>query len=65
MSDLISKQAAIELIHKTIYEFFNIVSDDSEEPISEKDKLLLKINKTICNEIKELSSAEPEQKNGK
>lgn len=28
--------------------------DNSEEPISEKDKMLLSLNKEICNKIKGL-----------
>lgn len=41
--------------------FFDVAEDDSEEPISEKDKLLLAVNKAICNGIKELPSAQPER----
>lgn len=55
--DLISRQDAINLIHKTIYEFFDIVDNESEEPMSEKDKLLLEVNKAISNRTKELPSA--------
>lgn len=58
--DLITKQSALDMIHKTIYGFFDISDDDSEEPISDKDKLLLEINKAICNGIKDLPSARPE-----
>ena len=54
MSDLIKRQEVIDIIHKTIYEHFDIADDDSEEPVSEKDKLLLTVNKEICNRIKEL-----------
>ena len=41
-----------DIVHKTIYSFFDIADDNSEEPINEKDKLLLEINKAICNNIK-------------
>ncbi len=58
MTDLISRQAAIDLIHKTMYGFFDIVDNDSEEPMNEKDKLLLEVNKEISNGTKELPSAE-------
>lgn len=43
-----------EVIHKTILEHFDIVPDDSEEPMTDKDKLLLEVNKEICNNIKKL-----------
>ena len=57
-NDLISRQAAIDLIHKTIYGFFDIVDNESEIRMSEKDKLLLEVNKAISNGTKELPSAE-------
>ena len=41
-----------DIVHKTIYSFFDIADDNSEEPINEKDKLLLEVNKAICNNIK-------------
>lgn len=56
--DLIERRDAINLIHKTIYRFFDIVDDESEEPMSEKDKLLLEVNKAVSNGIKELPPAE-------
>lgn len=43
-----------EVIHKTILEHFDIAPDDSEEPMTDKDKLLLEVNKEICNNIKKL-----------
>lgn len=58
-----TKDAVIDVIHRTIYGFFDIVADDSEEPISEKDKLLLKVNKAVCNAIKEIPIEE--RKTGK
>lgn len=63
--DLISRQAAIDLIHKTIYGFFDIVDNESEEPMGEKDKLLLEVNKAVSNGTKELPSAQPKRKKGK
>ena len=55
MSKYISEDAVIDLIHKTILTFFDFADDDDEDtPISEKDKLLLTVNKTICNAIKEM-----------
>ena len=62
--DAISRQAVINTIHKTIYGFFDVVDDDSEEPINDKDKLLLSVNKGISNAVKALSSVTPQQKIG-
>ena len=58
--DLISRQAAIEAVHKVIFEFFDPCGDDEETPFTEKDKLLLKVNKAISNGIKSLPTAEPD-----
>ena len=44
----------LDIIHKTIYQFFDVCEDDEEVPISDKDKLLLEVNKTICNNLKAL-----------
>jgi hypothetical protein len=60
MDNVISEQSVINTIHKTIYSFFDVVEDDSGEPMNEKDKLLLRVNKAICNEIKELPSTQQE-----
>lgn len=43
----------LDIIHKEIYKFFDICGDDEEVPISEKDKLLLNVNKAIHNAIKD------------
>ena len=43
----------LDIIHKTIYQFFDVCGDDEEVPMSDKDKLLLKVNKAICNNLKE------------
>ncbi len=61
----ISRQAVINTIHKTIYGFFDVVDDDSEEPINDKDKLLLSINKGISNAVKALPLAIPQPKMGR
>lgn len=50
----------IDVIHKSIYPFFD-VCEDEEEPLSDKDKLLLEVNKAICNNLKAL---EQEPKTG-
>ena len=44
----------LNVIHNTIYQFFDVCSDDEEVPISDKDKLLLEVNKAICNNLKAL-----------
>lgn len=43
----------IDIVHKTIYGFFD-VCDEEETPMTDKDKLLLKINKAICTNIRAL-----------
>jgi len=54
----------LDIIHKTIYQFFDVCEDDKEVPMSDKDKLLLEVNKAICNNLKALEQ-EPERKTGK
>ena len=44
----------LNIIHKTIYQFFDVCEDDKEVPMSDKDKLLLEVNKAICNNLKAL-----------
>ncbi len=44
----------LDIIHDTIYQFFDICEDDEEVPMSDKDKLLLEVNKAICNNLKAL-----------
>lgn len=44
----------LDIIHKTIYQFFDTCEDDKEVPMSDKDKFLLEINKAICNNLKAL-----------
>lgn len=43
----------IDIVHKTIYGFFD-VCDEEETSMTDKDKLLLKINKAICTNIRAL-----------
>lgn len=57
------KEAIIDVVHKTIYGFFDVAADDSEEPMSEKDKLLLEVNKAVCNAVKDMP--DDERKTGK
>ena len=44
----------LDVIHNTIYQFFDVCGDDEETPMSDKDKLLLEVNKAICNNLKAL-----------
>ena len=46
----------LSIIHNTIYQFFDICGDEEEVPLSDKDKILLEVNKVICNNIKALES---------
>jgi hypothetical protein len=57
--DLISRQAAIEAVHKSIFDFFDICDDDEESPMTYKDELLLELNKAITTQIKAVASAQP------
>lgn len=59
MDDLISKRAALEMIHDVIYEFFDFRYDAKESSITKKDKILLAINKELTNRLKALPSAQP------
>lgn len=64
--NLIDKQAAIDVVHKVMLEFFDFCEDDEESPFTEKDKELLKINKKISRGIKDLQPADvAEVKHGK
>lgn len=43
----------IDLIHKAIYQFMDeYENDNGEEPLSEKDELLLEVNKAICSKLR-------------
>lgn len=52
MNDYISKQRVLDIVHNEIYKFFSVCEDDEETPVCEEDKLLLEVNKAICNAIK-------------
>lgn len=47
-----TREEILDVVHKTIYQFLNVC--ENEETMSDKDKLLLKVNKAICNNIKAL-----------
>lgn len=49
-----TKKEIFGVIHRTIYQFFDICGDNEEAPLSDKDKLLLEVNKAICNNIRAL-----------
>lgn len=51
MNEYVSKGAVIKLIHETMLNFFAI---DEGTPINDEDRLLLKVNKAICNAIKDM-----------
>lgn len=53
----------IDLIHQTIFQFFDVCEDDEEAPMSERDKLLLEVNKAICNNLKALEAKRKEDPN--
>lgn len=42
----------LNVIHNTIYQF--VCGDYKEVPMSDKDELLLEVNKAICNNLKAL-----------
>ena len=54
MDGLISRQAAIEVIHREIYKFFDICEDDEESPMTYNDLRLLELNKAISKGLKAL-----------
>lgn len=52
-----------DIIHKTIYEFFEFCGDNEETPMTRTDDLLLEVNKAICKNIeKAWSGTESEAK---
>lgn len=55
-----TKEDVVDVIHKTIYQFFDVCGDNEEVPLSDKDELLLSVNKAICNNIKALEEKESE-----
>ena len=58
MADLIDRKSVIDVIHKAIFDFFDIVDDDDESPMTYKDEQLLTLNKAIVTKIKALPSAD-------
>lgn len=56
--DLIDRQAAIDVVHKAIFDFFDICDDDEESPMTYTDEKLLEVNKSISTQIKSLPSAQ-------
>ncbi len=58
VGDTISRQAAIDAVHKSILDFFDICDDDEESPMTYKDERLLELNKAITTQIKAVPSAD-------
>ena len=58
MDDLISRQAAITVIHSVMYEFFDFVEEDEQAPMTYTDKRLLELNKAITSLLKDLKPVE-------
>lgn len=56
MSDLISRETAIQTVHETMYQFI-----DGNGTMTNSDFFLLKVNKAICNGLKEIPSVENEE----
>ena len=56
--DCVSRLAAIDAVHKSIIDFFDICDDDKESPMTYKDEQLLEINKAITTRVKALPSAQ-------
>ena len=44
----------LDVVHKTIYQFLDVCGDNEEVPMSDKNKLLLEVNKAICDNLKAL-----------
>ena len=44
----------LDVVHKTIYQFFDVCGDNEEVPMSDKNKVLLEVNKAICDNLKAL-----------
>lgn len=61
MKDQIEREDAIDAVHKSIFEFFDICNDDEESPMTDKDEQLLEINKAVTTRIKALQPAQPEE----
>ena len=58
VGDMISRQAAIDAVHKPILDFFDICDDDEESPMTYKEEQLLELNKAITTQIKAVPSAQ-------
>lgn len=57
--DAVNRQAVIHTVHKSIYEFFDTSGDYGVAPMTDMDKMLLAVNKAICNNVKGLPSVTP------
>lgn len=59
--DTISRKAVIDTVHAAVRPF---IADDGDE-MTEADKLVLSINKTVCTAIKALPSVQPQRMRGR
>ena len=57
-SDYISRQDAVKAVHEAIYDFFDVVDDDDETPMTDLDKKLLEVNKSISKRIASIPTAD-------
>ena len=57
MDELISRQAAIDEVHRVILEFFDIAEEDSES-LTDMGKRLLEINKAISTRVQNIPAAD-------
>lgn len=56
--DLVSRQAVTDTVRKIILGFFS--DSDKDGAMNDTEKTLLRVNKSICNGVRELPSAQPE-----
>ena len=57
MEEMVSKQLVIDTVHKIILGFFS----EEDGVMTDTEKTLLSVNKAVCNGVRELPSAQPEQ----
>lgn len=57
-SDYIGRQDAVKATHEAIYDFFDVVDDDDEQPMTDLDKKLLEVNKSISKRIASIPTAD-------
>ena len=55
MNDTIDRSMAIDTVHKAMYAFFR--GGEDGKPMSEREKLILSINKAVCSALRSMPSA--------